>query len=228
MENILTPEEKKYLNFVCRYIGSYGMESGTVSVDYYEAQDSDLEDITFETFENNFIVDVPDELNVIFRKIIENLGSKGLLPEPEEDAENNQLEISINCKQKEVSCNHYYTRMVTDDGSSNIWEEKQSDEISEVFDELDSYDTEDTTLVLHYNGGGDAGYIESSFENGEDVSRLIEDWCSTELESLHGGWEINEGSEGYFTFNLEDRTIELYHTYFTYESHSNTIWEENF
>jgi hypothetical protein len=33
------------------------------------------------------------------------------------------------------------------------------------------------------------------------------------LEKNYGGWEINEGSQGYFVFDTKNNIIELEHTY---------------
>ena len=87
---------------------------------------------------------------------------------------------------------------------------------------------EDGYMTLKYNGGGDSGYIESDFDNGEPVPSQIEDWCYKELEENFGGWEINEGSQGEFQFDFNEKTVVLAHTYNTILDKSNTIWEEEF
>ena len=80
-----------------------------------------------------------------------------------------------------------------------------------------------------YNGGGDSGYIESSFdENGDAVPAGIEDWCYQQLESHFGGWEINEGSDGAFIFDFNTSTVTLDHTYNTEEQQIDTLYEESF
>jgi hypothetical protein len=87
----------------------------------------------------------------------------------------------------------------------------------------------DGILTLPYNGGGDSGYIESSFEpTGDAVPASIENWCYSELESHFGGWEINEGSDGVFIFNFNDSTVTLEHTYNTEENQTDTLYEESF
>jgi hypothetical protein len=45
---------------------------------------------------------------------------------------------------------------------------------------------------------------------------------------LPGGWEINEGSQGTFTIDLEEKTIELEYTENIYETQSNTVMELDF
>ena len=42
-----------------------------------------------------------------------------------------------------------------------------------------------------------------------DVSAIVEEICYDRLGAHHGGWEINEGSYGTFTFDVLNRKIEL-------------------
>ena len=112
---------------------------------------------------------------------------------------------------------------------------KNSDEEKELFDRWMEEDLKDVEvpsngiLTVSYNGGGDSGYIESSFDETSDaIPSSIEDWMYSQLERHFGGWEINEGSDGRFIFNFNNSTVELEHTYNTEESSSNTLFEENF
>jgi len=100
------------------------------------------------------------------------------------------------------------------------WEEKG------VFDDVSI--PEDGYLTLKYNGGGDSGYIESDFENGEPSPGAVEEWCYQQLSDNFGGWEINEGSQGEFQFDFNEKTVILQHTYNTMLDETNTIWEEEF
>jgi hypothetical protein len=45
---------------------------------------------------------------------------------------------------------------------------------------------------------------------------------------MHGGWEINEGSQGTFYFDLEKREVTLEHQYNTEENSNFTLFEESF
>jgi hypothetical protein len=133
----------------------------------------------------------------------------------------------IDSVKKEISLTHMYSYQ-TEGGSEGVeyddmieeWEEKG------VFDDIEI--PEDNYLVLKYNGGGDSGYIESNFENGEPVPTEVENWCYQQLEENFGGWEINEGSQGEFQFDFNEKTVILSHAYNVEESRSNTLWEEEF
>lgn len=75
------------------------------------------------------------------------------------------------------------------------------------------------SLEVRYDGSGDSGGIESwDLEPNnprikDELEGLLEDWIYRALEEYHGGWEINEGSSGTFTFypNDEDNTVDLSH-----------------
>ena len=142
------------------------------------------------------------------------------------------IDIEIDCTRKELTVTHDYSYYGREDGSSI---EYDSDEDKAVFDKWMEEDLQDVEvpsegiLTLSYNGGGDSGYIESSFDETSDaVPASIEDWCYKQLESHFGGWEINEGSDGRFIFNFNNSTVNLEHIFNTEENGVNTLFEENF
>jgi hypothetical protein len=236
-QNILTPEEKKYLGKVSRYLSSLGMSYGEIS---FEMEPDDYEisyrENYFPThFENNYNAEIPDGLVPILKKIISYVDDEGLHSELPDDGEIDyqRFEITIDSVKKEISLTHSYsyqtegdTQGVEYDDMIEEWEEKG------VFDDIEI--PEDNYLVLKYNGGGDSGYIESHFDSGarnpygESVPTEVEEWCYQQLEENFGGWEINEGSQGEFQFDFNEKTVILSHTYNIEESKSNTLWEEEF
>jgi hypothetical protein len=48
------------------------------------------------------------------------------------------------------------------------------------------------------------------------------------LENRYGGWEINEGSQGNFEIDLDNKEITLNHTYNIDETGRDTLLEEKF
>ena len=71
-----------------------------------------------------------------------------------------------------------------------------------------------TEIRIEFNGSGDSGYIDDyGHTNGNNervnLPAVWEDKLYNILESNHGGWEINEGSEGTFTINNTEEKIEL-------------------
>ena len=115
------------------------------------------------------------------------------------------------------------------DGDSTTVEESDDDFVNEIIDSVRQVCGEHEYVELRYNGSGDSGYIEGSFEDpSEEVPANVEDYCYRMLESNYGGWEINEGSQGTFYFDLVDRSITLHHTYNTEETDTYTLFEESF
>ena len=230
-QNILTPEEKKYLGKVSRYLASLGMNYGEINFEMEPEEDEiAYNPKDFPThFDNNYTAEIPDGLVPILKKIIDYVDDEGLHSELPDDGEIDyqRFEITIDSVKKEISLTHTYN-FLTEGDSQGVeyddmieeWEEKG------VFN--DTSIPEDNYLVLRYNGGGDSGYIESDFENGEPSPGEVEEWCYQQLEDNFGGWEINEGSQGEFQFDFNEKTVILSHTYNIEESKSNTLWEEKF
>jgi hypothetical protein len=80
-----------------------------------------------------------------------------------------------------------------------------------------------TSVTVSYEGGGDSGYIESTYESEKGTGDLpagIENICYNLLEE-YGGWEINEGSQGTIVFTKDE--IEVNHEWNTEEDDSNEI-----
>jgi len=230
-QNILTPEEKKYLGKIARYLSSLGMKYGEINFE----MEPDDEEISYDPndfptyFDNNYNAEIPDGLVPILKRIIDYFDDADLysnLPDGS-DIDYQRFEITIDGVKREISLTHIYSYFSEGDSQGveyddmiEEWEEKG------VFDDVSI--PEDGYMTLKYNGGGDSGYIESDFDNGEPVPSQIEDWCYKELEENFGGWEINEGSQGEFQFDFNEKTVVLAHTYNTMLDESNTIWEEEF
>ena len=235
--NLLTPEDKQYLRRVCRYLGSLGMRDGSIEMDIDSGWDYDFSDIIWEDqthFANNYSAEVPDGLIPIYKKIADHIQENNLYKSPQYDDINyERIDFDIDCQKSEISVNHWYTYYQRGDSNSVTWDAEDDKEIFEEWEKegvLEDLDIpNDGILTIKYNGSGDSGYIENSFEEiGDQVPAAIEDWCYNQLERNFGGWEINEGSDGEFIFNFHDMTIELNHTYNVEENETDTIYEESF
>ncbi len=239
MKKLLTTEDKKYLRRVSNYLSSLGMDVGEFEFEMDDYADTiNYENIDWNQlthFSNNWRADVPSGLIPIIQKIAK-YASEEQLYSSEADIDSmswQKFEISINCTNQDISFTHYWSWYDRGDSSGVEWSGEEGQEIFEEWEKdgvLDDLEIpQDGQLTLRYNGSGDSGYIESSFEdNGDSVPSTIEDWCYNQLESHFGGWEINEGSDGEFIFDFNKMTIQLNHTYNTEENSSDTLWEEGF
>jgi hypothetical protein len=236
---VLTPEDKKYLRKVSNYLNSLGMRDGSVEIDVDSPWDFDFNDIdwTYIThFTNNYSAEIPGGLIPILQKIASYIEDKGLFnPDDNEEEEMNwsRFDFDIDTKEQKISFNYWWSFYARGEQNSMEWDDSEGSEIFEewekdgVFQDLTIPDN--GILTVKYNGSGDSGYIESSFDETSDgVPTEIEDWCYRQLENNFGGWEINEGSDGEFVFNFNDTTITLNHTYNTEENSTDTLFEESF
>lgn len=234
MKNLLTEDEKKYLNRICRYLGSLGMEDAFVEFEmdtsYFDCDDIDWKNVTH--FSNNYTAEVPEGLIPIFQKALYYVCENDLVKQPDVDDINwGRVTIDIDCKTKEISVSYDYSYYDVGDSESvtHSLEEDDSEELMELFDTLENDDEiNDRVLQLDYNGSGDSGYLEDDFTNGDSVPAVVSDYAYRMLENNFGGWEINEGSQGNFEIDLDRKEITLNHTSNIEETERDTVWEEKF
>lgn len=236
MKSVLTPEEKKTLRYISRYLRSYGLDDGSLEsegFDQYEGPEFDKIDVEEWThFSNNWKVEVPSELYPILEKALKAASQKYENLEVDtggNDINYGRVDIDIDTKKQEISVNYWFSYYDTAGGPSITIEEEEDDSITEILDMVEEVCSGYNEVELRYNGGGDSGYIEDNFEEpSEGVPANVEDYCYRWLNGSYGGWEINEGSQGSFIFDLKNRQITLHHTYNTEESQTYTLFEEKF
>jgi hypothetical protein len=236
MEKILTTEEKKYLRKISRYLNSFGIQYGELQFDL-DSDDSNIPGYNHRDipsyFNYNHMAAVPDGLLSIITKILDSLGNIDLYenaPSYIDYLDYQSYEIIIDSKRNEISVVHNigWTEEGPSEGGEwdNVIEEWEKEGVLK-----DLQIPEDGILEVKYQGGGDSGYIEESFEypnSDQVIPEIISDWCYEQLERNYGGWEINEGSQGNFKLDFKNGTVILQHTYNNDESKSNTLWEEEF
>ena len=235
MANLLTLEEKKYLQRICRYLGSLGMKHGSIDfeMEYGEFDKDDYNWNRITHFSNNYSAEIPDGLKEICKKLLQHVEENDLINKP--DVENlnwERIEIDVDCDDSTISVVHdynYYAESDTESISERVQDDSDYDSLREVFEELENIEGLETrSLRLDYNGSGDSGYLEDSFTYGTDCPTSVSDYCYNMLENNFGGWEINEGSQGYFEMDLDNKELTLYHTSNIDEQGRDTIVEEDF
>lgn len=96
----------------------------------------------------------------------------------------------------------------------------ESDSIYNTFLEIQKFldEIKATGVQITYNGSGDSGYVESTYESNSgsgEVPENIDRICYDLLEDF-GGWEINEGSQGTIEFTKD--SIDINHQWNTEET----------
>ena len=114
-----------------------------------------------------------------------------------------------------------------DSGTSYHFDEYEGlgDSIEDFFIEAREFldEIKATSATVSYEGGGDSGYINSTYESEKGTGDLpagIENICYNLLEE-YGGWEINEGSQGTIVFTRDE--IEVNHEWNTEVDETNEI-----
>lgn len=229
---ILTNDELKYLRSMCRYLGSLGMKEGSIELPlegYFSVDDSIRALMNIKHFDNNYRADVPEGLIEIFLKILNYIDEENLVREPDvEDVNYEKIEFILSCRDQSLTVSHYYNYFSQSDGESTDLNSEDYEELPGLISDLKQSHPNAKILTLSYNGSGDSGYIEDSFEEGGEAPANVADWCYNKLESFYGGWEINEGSQGYFQFDLNSGTASLEHTNNLEEEEFYTIYETKF
>ena len=70
----------------------------------------------------------------------------------------------------------------------------------------------------------DGEWVNPDFSDVEQLAADIDGFCSAELEHMVGGWEVDDGSDGTFTFDVEAGTVTCSHDQYYRKSHNQT-WE---
>jgi hypothetical protein len=212
-------------------------QDGNIEIDMDNQEEFEYDNVDWDYithFTNNYNADIPSGLIPILQKIMKYCDDNNLIREPDNDDTNYQrLEYDIDVDSKKISFTRWWSFYTRGEGSSVTWEDEQGKSLFEHWEESgileDLTIPDDGILIVTYNGSGDSGYLESSFnETGDGVPAAIEDWCYRELSDNYSGWEINEGSDGQFIFNFHDMTIELVHTENIEDNASDTYYEESF
>lgn len=215
----LSEEQKYILRQLSKYIKSFGMKYGTIVIesDYFSNLDGYFKEGVH--FHNNWSVSFPEFALSTLEDIVKRISNTPALDDLNKDSlnyDNLNIEIHTDTMMIEVSREYGYEDI--GDSSGITWGDETDDDemVESLISEIRASDasiSSEGIVRLDYTGGGDSGYIDNSFDGGGRVPSLIEDWCYGRLEENFGGWEINEGSQGFFTFDLNNNIIELEHTY---------------
>jgi hypothetical protein len=229
---MLSPEEKKYFEFLWRLGKSYSTKYMTFEFDYDDIY-SDGANVSEFLSDNSYPnpVVIPEKVAVFltnyFNKNVYE-GLEGVFDGMNiDDPSSQRVYFIIDLEKRQIR-----SWVETDYFGEGENQSALEDIPKSVFKSIESSleDSEFQRYIrIPFEGGGDSGYIEDSVVLNDGTRFEIPGNLSDILyEMLPGGWEINEGSQGTFTIDLEEKTIELEYTENIYETQSNTVMELDF
>lgn len=228
---ILSLEDKKLIKTFSKYLKSIGIEVAEIEDSGYQLSDIDWSSVSIDGRSK-----IPYFFIPVMEKITDFVNNSRKYKEMITDFDDSidgffNASIFVDTLKKEVSLVISYQTLNESSDSYEFDSQEDSDNFNEwinkgLFSEIDR---KDKILILRYDGGGDSGYLEDNFDDTDyGVPAEISDWCYNILSGMHGGWEINEGSYGYFIFNLEKLEVTLEHKTRFYENKVHTFYEESF
>ena len=229
---MLSPEEKKYFEFLWRLGKSYSTKYMTFEFDYddiYSDGANVSEFLNDDSYPNPVVI--PEKVAVFltnyFNKNVYE-GLEGVFDGMNiDDPSSQRVYFIIDLEKRQIR-----SWVETDYFGEGENQSALRDIPKSVFKSMESSleDSEFQQYIhIPFEGGGDSGYIDDSVTLNDGTRFEISGTLSDILyEMLPGGWEINEGSQGRFTIDLEEKTIELEYTENIYETQSNTVMELDF
>jgi hypothetical protein len=232
-----TTEEQRMLNFLWKYGKSVGRKYLRWDFNFdddpwdglnisKEDFDTDMnfmgESLTIPTKIRDFLFKfyeekIEPEVEVSFNKILDTVVVS--------QASNYELFIIIDLQKRKISAVtelNYYT-----ESDEQIFELELPNEVYEsLISVID--DKKIQQIKVSYEGSGDSGAVSDTFMGqGQyfDTPPIVERFID---QNLPGGWENNEGAQGFVVFDLEDKSVTINHVEYIYESASDTILELDF
>jgi hypothetical protein len=219
-ESKLSPEQIKSLILFKHYMQSYGKRRMYKNIIFYDG----VEDWEEKTWWGDGSLESYEAIDDTIRSIINNHNL-----DDEMDCEDRcELKIEFDAVDNEITfiAVTYYM------SSRESGDEKEISELGNGNEFIEMAKSQGVDVgVVYFNGGGDSGEIDSnmSFQGGSlNLPRGIEDSLYDWLESFYGGWEINEGSQGHFSFDFDEGTVQLFFEENYEESDTDTLFEANF
>lgn len=207
MTNInLTPEQKKTLQLFSYYVQSHGENEANITV---TLDNCNIDWIPDYAYGNSTRIDMYDTILTL----IEELSSKDELFTNSHCEGRGELDWNIDCKEKKVKVISYQENFSYNTLGNSLYFDDVPEKFSDSFQSFIKKLSESSLVEyrVSFNGSGDSGYIDEFIM--DDISISIPDDVMTILYDLLNntlaGWEINEGSQGDFLFDLEEKVLEL-------------------
>lgn len=225
MDVNISDQDKRQLLLFTKYLMTWGLDYGTFYIDGNEGLGSiDLDDFDNVRLSEKYDLKIPQNIKAILKDLAyQALNYADMEDDFDEDFGYSQLEVIFQVQTRKltisVSEDHFVDNPVMDTQLAS--NDPKLDAIIEELKEL----TSETVLELTYEGSGDSGYLKDEFEDGLEVPQSVIHYCYVWLEQDHGGWEIDDGSDGIFIFNLKNKTVTLHHNWYERKTEEKELLE---
>lgn len=193
------------------YARGYGKNKVSFTINYYEEGKPEIYNDYFTDEEGGSSLEGYDRINNLMKyfgnqfsdEVMDNMDDSGYA----------QLDIFIDCIEREITFDvQVQVKNTTDEYYEEDIEDLENVDSGELVSYMETNNYK--TATISFNGGGDEGYIDDTiyFTNGRskiDDFGELEDYLYDMLGNALPGWEINDGSQGTFTIDLEQGTINL-------------------
>jgi hypothetical protein len=225
----LTQQQIKDLKKMSLVLNALNMED---SVCYnYKCYDSEWDTLDGPTYRGRNVsgeLSLPDSILDLFSEIRDNFDTSNFY-DGYYDNENGSLTFCIVADRNGIDVTYDYYEMNTENTSlektfkelasiSLPWHMRNDKPVTKILENSDfineMIDKYGDFLQVRYDGGGDSGWLEAEITSSKDEESLdgrIEDLVYFLLELFHGGWEVNEGSNGSVSFHFKERLVVIQH-----------------
>lgn len=214
-----TEQQLKSLNLFAYYVQSNGCSEATCDLYFYEdgnqLETHDLKYWHCKGGGNRTQFQSYESIEEVLEDVVNSIQISDYLEGYGDDARGS-LELSIDAKERKLEIRLFETVMGNNEtGTSQEFEEPEMQEKHpEIVEFLNMMEQRGIKQgEVQFDGGGDSGeiYDNMSVSGGEDIKlpSAVVDYLYNFLGSFYGGWEINEGSHGDFTFYTKNKEVVL-------------------
>ena len=211
-----TEEEKDLLKKLSLIIRSYGYDEAYMMIQMYPDDAQYVHSLKGIGGQGR-LIEYPPRYETILEKFYNDTEFLWSIFDDVDDFFYGEVEIHINAKDKELSINANYNYYDTDCASNEYTfdeyfaDRDEIEDLKEYFEKMKSLGYEEGKI--DFSGGGDNGYIDDPIyldgEVTETTPEFILDLCYDLLQKSHGGWELDEGSQGSFILEFNNNIIRL-------------------
>jgi len=201
-------DDKKIFKMLVLYLKSNAITECHIEVNYW----GEFESLSYSKIsddDTNRKISIIPEFEKWLDNYIENFDTDFFYGD-NDYSENGGLVFYINLDKLTMTIRGYYYEQ----GTESAFSETDFDDLRTDYQEkLSEYIKEGVTEIkVYYSGGGDSGQVDSMEIDGNsaDLNGIIEDISYTMLSDF-GGWEINEGSQGYIEFDMVNKSASVHH-----------------